>query len=91
MGTYVISDIHGCFDDFQKMLEIIDFSGEDELILAGDYLDRGPKSTQMLRWLMDRPSFSAILPPFLIKRPGITPEEAFFITGMKRKTAISIT
>jgi len=51
MATYVISDIHGCFDEFMGMLEKIRFSDADELILAGDYVDRGQKCMEMLRWL----------------------------------------
>ena len=55
MNTYVISDIHGCFDEFQQMLDQIGFSDSDRLILAGDYIDRGPNSLEMLRWLERRP------------------------------------
>lgn len=51
MSTYVISDIHGCFDEFQKILKIIDLSDGDELYLAGDYIDRGLQSAEMLKWL----------------------------------------
>ena len=54
MATYVISDIHGCFDEFQQMLDKIDMSDVDRLILAGDYIDRGPKSLEMLRWLENK-------------------------------------
>ena len=55
MSTYVISDIHGCFGEFQRMLDHISFSDSDRLILAGDYIDRGPESLEMLRWLAERP------------------------------------
>lgn len=51
MATYVISDIHGCFDEFQEMLRKISLSDDDRLILAGDYIDRGPKSREMLQFL----------------------------------------
>ena len=51
MSIYVISDIHGCFDEFQEMLQRIGLSEQDKLILAGDYVDRGPKSLEMLGWL----------------------------------------
>ncbi len=56
MSTYVMSDIHGQFDDFQQMIRKIGFSETDELILAGDYIDRGPQSVEMLRWLEMCPS-----------------------------------
>lgn len=41
MSTYVISDIHGCYNKFLSMLEKIRFSGSDNLILSGDYIDKG--------------------------------------------------
>lgn len=51
MSTYIISDIHGCYHEFLRMLEKINFSVSDRLILAGDYIDRGPNSCEMLKWL----------------------------------------
>ncbi len=35
MSTYVISDIRGCFDEFQTMLDRIGLTEVDRLILAG--------------------------------------------------------
>ena len=55
MSTYVMSDIHGCYETFQVMLEKIGFSNRDRLILAGDYIDRGPASEKMLDWLSAAP------------------------------------
>lgn len=53
MKTYVIGDIHGCFDEFQQLLDKIqpDLATE-RLILLGDYIDRGNKSYEMVRTLM---------------------------------------
>ena len=50
MSTYCISDIHGCFDQFIKMLNLINFQESDELYILGDIIDRGPKSAEMLWW-----------------------------------------
>lgn len=55
MATYVMSDIHSCFSLFQKMLNKINFSEEDQLIIAGDYIDRGIENKQMLDWILDVP------------------------------------
>lgn len=55
MGTYVISDIHGCFDEFMELLRKIRFCESDTLYLAGDYVDRGKQSAEMLAWLCERP------------------------------------
>ncbi len=51
MSTYVISDIHGHFDTYQQMLGLIGFSENDELILAGDYIDRGTQNLEMLHFI----------------------------------------
>ena len=51
MSTYVMTDIHGHFDAMKRMLDKIGFSKEDRLICAGDYIDRGPNSYEMLRWI----------------------------------------
>ena len=51
MGTYVMSDIHGCYQYFLAMLDKIGFSDEDRLIMAGDYIDRGKYSYEMLKWI----------------------------------------
>jgi serine/threonine protein phosphatase 1 len=49
MGRLIaISDIHGCCLTFQQLLQNIDFSVEDRLVLCGDYIDRGPRSKQVL-------------------------------------------
>ena len=51
MSTYVMSDIHGCYQYFLAMLDKIGFSDEDCLIMAGDYIDRGKHSYEMLQWI----------------------------------------
>lgn len=52
MNTYVMSDIHGCYDEFQQMLEKIHFSNRDLLICAGDYVDRGTKNYEMMESIL---------------------------------------
>jgi len=42
---FVISDIHGCYYSFKKLLEEISLKKEDQLFLLGDYIDRGPNSS----------------------------------------------
>ncbi len=55
MSTYVMSDIHGCYDAFLAMLKKIDFSDTDQLIMAGDYIDKGTQSYEMLKWIEQCP------------------------------------
>lgn len=56
MSTYIISDIHGCYNEFLSMLAKINFSAADQLILAGDYIDRGKHSYEMLKWIEHAPA-----------------------------------
>lgn len=49
---YVMSDIHGCYDEFIKMLEQINFSDEDTLYIIGDIIDRGYDIVKLIRYVM---------------------------------------
>lgn len=54
MGTYVIGDIHGCYDEFIQLKNKIEKEDSDaELILIGDIVDRGPQVLEMVRWAMN--------------------------------------
>jgi len=56
MATYVVSDIHGCYSAFQSLLDKIQFDSElDELIIAGDIIDRGQENYQMLEYAASKP------------------------------------
>lgn len=51
MATYAIGDIQGCYDELQQLLAKIHFSDSDTLWVAGDLVNRGPKSLETLRFL----------------------------------------
>lgn len=52
MAIYAIGDIQGCYDDFRRLLDFIAFDpGKDQLWLAGDLVNRGPKSLETLRFV----------------------------------------
>jgi len=54
MAVYAIGDIQGCFDELQKMLELVKFDPKkDQVWLAGDLVNRGPKSAEVLRFAKD--------------------------------------
>lgn len=48
MALYAIGDIHGCNRSFQALLRKIELQQNDELVLVGDYIDRGPDSKGVL-------------------------------------------
>jgi len=59
--TYVISDIHGCYDKYIQMLELIDFSDDDTLYVLGDVIDRGDSSMRILQDMSKRANVVPIM------------------------------
>ncbi len=53
MAVYCIGDLHGCYDEFQKLLEKIKFDEHsDELYLTGDLIGRGPKPLETMNFIL---------------------------------------
>ncbi|MGV3465407.1 MAG: metallophosphoesterase family protein [Heyndrickxia sp.] len=50
----VISDIHGCLNEFQELLKLANFDPvKDQLILLGDYVDRGNYSKEVVEFVKE--------------------------------------
>lgn len=51
---FVIPDIHGCNLTLRSLVEeVIQLRQDDDLYLLGDYIDRGPRSREVLQYVMD--------------------------------------
>lgn len=59
--TYIISDIHGNYDKFHKLLYKIKFSDADTLYINGDIIDRGPNPIKLLLEVMQSQNMIFIL------------------------------
>lgn len=46
--NYVMSDVHGCYDKYIRMLQKIDLKQDDQLYVLGDVVDRGPDGIKLL-------------------------------------------
>ena len=44
----VITDIHGCAKTFQRLLEKVELTTDDQLFLLGDFINRGPCSIEVI-------------------------------------------
>lgn len=53
--TMVIGDIHGCYDEFLELLELVGFTSNDRVVSVGDMVDRGPKSMEVVDYFASRP------------------------------------
>lgn len=52
MATYLIGDVHGCYDELIALLHKVEFTpGKDTLWLTGDLVARGPGSLDVLRYV----------------------------------------
>ncbi|MFT8315344.1 MAG: metallophosphoesterase family protein [Clostridium sp.] len=51
MSKYAMSDIHGCYEKFIEMLNLINFSDKDELYVIGDIFDRGNKPLDIFDYI----------------------------------------
>ena len=58
---YCVSDIHGEYDKFMRLLEKIHFSDSDVLYVLGDVFDRGPHPIQVLFEMMKHPNIIPIV------------------------------
>lgn len=45
---YVISDLHGCYDQYKQMLKKIQLSKNDTLYILGDVIDHGNDGIKIL-------------------------------------------
>jgi serine/threonine protein phosphatase 1 len=64
MVNYVIADIHGNYDGFKKLLNIVKYDmkmGTDSLIILGDIVDGGRKTRQCINLALSIPNMIFIL------------------------------
>lgn len=59
--TYFVSDIHGEYDLFLKLLDKIGFSDGDILYVLGDMIDKGKQSVKLVDYIRRKPNIKAIV------------------------------
>ena len=56
-----MSDIHGQYSLFERMLDKIKFSDTDDLYILGDIIDRGPENIKMIEKVFSTPNIHMIM------------------------------
>lgn len=51
-NIYVIGDIHGCYDELMRLPNPAQ-NNKDLFIYVGDYIDRGPKNAEVVKFLLN--------------------------------------
>ena len=57
---YCVSDIHGYYELFCRLLDKIRFGGGDKLYVLGDVIDKGPDSIRLAKLLFSMPNVYCI-------------------------------
>ena len=53
MKIFAMSDIHGCIHSFLEVLQLVDLSGDNQLVLCGDYIHGGEDDYAVLDQIME--------------------------------------
>ena len=51
---YAVSDLHGCYDKYMKLLERLNMTSDDSLYILGDIVDRGSDGMKIVLDLINR-------------------------------------
>lgn len=54
MATFVIGDVHGCLEELDELLGLIDSRRTNRLVFVGDLVDRGPDPAGVVRRVRER-------------------------------------
>jgi serine/threonine protein phosphatase 1 len=60
--TIAIGDIHGCATALAKLIEAVDPQPDDTIVTLGDYVDRGPRSRDVIDQLIALQSRCRLVP-----------------------------
>ena len=59
--TIVFGDIHGCYEEWLELLDILKVNHRDQLISVGDIIFKGPYSGKCLELAMQLPNLKCVL------------------------------
>lgn len=59
--TFVVGDIHGCYDELLALVEGVGLRESDRLVAVGDLVTKGAKSREVLELFMRDARFSSVI------------------------------
>lgn len=59
--VYCISDVHGEYELFKKLIERIKFSKNDKMYICGDIIDKGESSIRLAKYIFSFPNIHCII------------------------------
>ena len=85
---YVVSDLHGCYDKYMKLLERLNMTSGDALYLLGDIVDRGSGGMKIVLDLIDRKNVFSCRGNHdhcaqILLRNFAIPNDCFFADGLE--------
>jgi serine/threonine protein phosphatase 1 len=57
---YIVGDVHGCLSEFEALLRKLSVGSDDLVVLVGDLVRKGPKSREVLEYVMERPNVCTV-------------------------------
>ena len=62
MSRWIVGDIHGCYDELMALIAKMHIdTQQDKIYLLGDLINRGPKSLEVIEYVMENDHVETIL------------------------------
>jgi len=53
VNHYIIGDVHGMFQELERLIDVLKPSSEDTVVFVGDLVDKGPSSGDVVRFVRE--------------------------------------
>ena len=85
---YAVSDLHGCYDKYIKLLERLNMTSDDSLYILGDIVDRGSDGIKIVLDLIKRDNIFSCRGNHdhcaqILLRNFAIPNDCFFADGLE--------
>ncbi|MCL9816705.1 metallophosphoesterase family protein [Natronocalculus amylovorans] len=58
--VYIVGDVHGCLDEFTDLLEQLNVTATDLVVVVGDLVRKGPDSAGVIELVRDSPNIFSV-------------------------------